>query len=93
MVALMTHTHDGPLCPRTDMPVAWCAHCREQANHKRGRRSWGRGQRPRDFRVRARFTARFAGRCVHCDEQFCEGDYIGITSNEDYLCEGCCICP
>lgn len=82
----MTHGgNDGPICALTDLPQAWCDHCRDDpAKGGRIRRS-----RPRGTEVRARFTARYPGKCTACGDAFAEGDRIGITIDEDYVCEEC----
>lgn len=62
---------DEPLCELTDMPKAWCAHCKQQDLPKPPPLDW--------------FPARYPGRCVECSKGFEEGDDIART-DDGYVC-------
>lgn len=85
MAAVMTEHDDGPICEKFELPQAWCSHCRGHDKvEQRIRRS-----RPADNDVRYRFFARYPGRCNECGEIFQPDDYIGVTVDDQYVCEGC----
>lgn len=68
-------SNDGPICERTDLPQAWCAHCRgsediaiEDAYEVTGRP----------------FEARFPGRCTLDDEHTIRrGDLVAYVRHAD----------
>lgn len=83
----MTRGEDGPICDLTELPVAWCHHCR--APFRPRRRGLTPISTPAGTEVRARFTARYGGTCAACGEHYREGDSIGVTIDDDYVCEEC----
>lgn len=81
---LLTHMNDGLVCPQTDMPQAWCDHCRAleaQALHKTANQ--------REDYIVYTFLASEAGTCVHCGRRYVIGERIGITVAENYTCSAC----
>lgn len=84
MVMLLTHRSDGPECPNTGMPAAWCGHCK--ARHTRAKQS---AAHERDDYVVYTFVASDYGRCAQCGGPYVPGERIGITLKERYLCPAC----
>ncbi len=87
MHRLIGGADDGPLCSHSDLPRAWCGHCREQEAAERARL---RRQRPRGTDVYHRFLAGYPGTCERCGADYGIGAYIGVTLHETYVCEECC---
>lgn len=87
MLRLITHNQDGPLCPKNDMPMLWCAHCREA---EAAQWAQARQRRPVGTEVYHRFLARWPGTCATCEGDYGIGEHIGVTLEEEYVCEGCC---
>lgn len=87
MHRLIGGTDDGPLCSLTDLPQAWCGHCRETKIQARQRI---RRSRPTGNEVAHRFFCRYGGKCSRCGEDYQAQDYIGVSLNGDYVCEECC---
>lgn len=80
---------DGELeCPISELPREWCADCRF-GTHGRHRADPEHGDRAPIVHVRSRFIARYPGLCGLCGNAFLEGERIGVTDDDDYICGGC----
>lgn len=90
VTAAPTSGPDGTICPITEMPTAWCAHCRDGNRFHRGLRD--KMQRPPNqigIRVRYQFTARHIGVCHHCGGTIEVGKPAGVTSDAETVCARC----
>ncbi len=77
-------TVSEPVCPRTDLPQAWCAHCRDHDQLPKVTLSTG------EFGVP--FQARYDGRCAVCDGPIRVGDVTARLAPEvgdGYGCQEC----
>lgn len=88
---------DGPICPRFELPTAWCAHCRAPRNsppprrrhHQRSHRSEA-GAVARNGPAVAHMTyARKGGGCWLCGEPFVYAELVGVTPAGHYVCQVC----
>lgn len=83
---------DSPLrCRQTDLIKTQCGHCRPPRPQfvEVAAPSFLGYDAPGDDSIVATFTARFAGRCGHCDEVYGSGDHIARAASGDYLCTDC----
>ncbi len=72
-----------PVCPRTDLPQAWCAHCRGHDQPPTATVAGELGQP---------FMARYDGRCALCDGPIRTGDITARLAPDDgdgYACQDC----
>lgn len=69
---------DGPICPRSDLPKAWCNHCRAPVPA---------GQLP--LHHGRPFTAQYHGTCAVCDGHIAPGSQTARLIGAGYACEEC----
>jgi hypothetical protein len=80
----MTVGPDGPICPRSDLPTAWCGHCRQQEAVP--------GQLGLTFTEDHGpvFTAQYPGTCAVCDGFIKPDTQIArLRRGGGYACEDC----
>lgn len=89
---------DGPICPRFELPQAWCAHCRtpvasprpRRTHHVRSRRSADAVEVSRHGPPVAHMTyVRRGGKCWLCGEAFVYAELVGVTARGHYVCQAC----
>lgn len=79
--------YDGPLCRLSELPVAWCALCSGICDPSGPRQDRLRGPALTETDVH---TADHAGRvCAWCGNSFRDGSAIGVSWDDDYVCEDC----
>ena len=61
-------------CPKSELPVSMCAHCRKQDFPKPEPLHW--------------FTAQYPGVCAHCGGRIEPGDDIAATDDGYVCCTG-----
>lgn len=88
---------DGPICQRTEIPVAWCAHCRpahtsprpRRKHHVHSRRPETRPTPREEEPIVALFHARWPGTCWRCGEDYLEETLVGQTGSGHCVCRDC----
>lgn len=85
------------LCERTEMPVAWCGHCKVPDLYaediKREKRRLEANAKPKGERLLGPwFDALFEGYCSRCRTPFDVGEHIraDYPPENGYIRRGCC---
>ena len=80
---------DGDFCDIGGLPESWCDHCREREIHDRRAARLNAAHAYLHTELSGQCTARFFGACDGCGQPFQEGDWVGVTQDERYLCQEC----
>lgn len=78
-------TDDGPVCFVTELPMAWCAHCRPKPPEPPGPEEPPKPRWSPDL-----ISAIYHSRCPGCGEHIAPGDRIGHPEDDTtWVCEDC----